>query len=165
MPEWVTHVLIGLVLAELLFIPKRSVVLLGAILPDLFAKLVLLRLFIPIPHWNYSFLSMAHTPFVLFLVCLLLAPLFRYEYRKIVYWLMVGGLSHIFSDMLLKHYLGGGMALLFPFSNMKFSLGLFWPDESYLLLYIMILIYLCILFFKYERKKGLRAADIGGEGI
>jgi membrane-bound metal-dependent hydrolase YbcI (DUF457 family) len=135
------------VFAEMFNVRKKSVVLLGAILPDLLPKLVLLELFVPIPNWDYTLLSAFHVPFVLFLVILLLAPLFRYRYARIVWWLSLGTFTHLLSDTLLRHF-QGGIAWLYPFSVEKYALHWVWPDQSYLILMPALLSYLTIILIK-----------------
>ncbi len=147
MPDWLTHIVIALVFAEIFSVRKKSVVLLGAVLPDVLVKLTLLELFIPIPNWNYTFLSAFHVPLVLFLVILLLAPLFRYKYSAIVGWLSLGALTHFASDALLRHF-QGGVALFYPFSLDKYSLNWVWPDQSYFILIPALIAYIMVGFVK-----------------
>ena len=148
MPDLVTHVVIALVLIELFQVQRRSLVLLGAILPDVFTKLVLLRLFIPLPHIDYGVLSAFHVPFIFFLFALVLAPLFRSPYWKVVGALTLGGLSHIFADAFLRHFGAGGIKLFFPLLSRGYTLSLIWPDESFLLLFPGVLIYLFLLWHR-----------------
>ena len=154
MPDWVTHIVIALLIVELYPIQKKSLVLLGAILPDLLPKLVLLRLFIPIPSIDYSFLSAFHTPFVLFLATLLLAPLFRYNYWRVVLWITIGTTSHFVADALLRHFVGG-VNLFYPVFLEHYTLNLVWPDQSYFILIPTIMVYLLVILYqKYKRVSG-----------
>lgn len=147
MPDWVTHIVIALLFAEAFDVPKKSIVLFGAILPDIFPKLVLLRLFTPLPLGDLGFLKAFHTPFVLFLVIMLIALLFRYNYLKIVLWLSLGAVTHFFADSLLKHFTGG-VNLLFPLSLEHYTLNLVWPNHSFIILIPTILVYFSLLIFK-----------------
>jgi len=151
-PDWLTHIVIALVFAELLDVKKKSVVLVGALLPDLLPKLTLLELFIPIPNWNYQFLDAFHVPFVLVLVILLIAPLFRYKYSRIVAWLSLGTLTHLLSDTLLRHFLGG-ISWLYPFTTDKHTLNWIWPDQSYVVLIPALLVYFIIILMKKRWRK------------
>lgn len=149
MPDWLTHIVLAAVAVELFSIRNKSLVFLGALLPDLLPKLVLLRLIIPIPELNYTLLSAFHTPFVLFLVTLLIAPLFRYRYRAVVALITLGALTHFLSDALLRHF-SGGVALLYPLSLKHYTLNLVWPEQSYLILLPALLIYGLIHFIKWN---------------
>ena len=147
MPDWVTHIAIGLLILELYPVKKKSLVLLGAILPDLLPKLVLLRLLIPIPSLDYVFLSAFHTPFVLFFVTMLLAPLFRYDYWKVVGGITIGTTSHFLSDALLQHFVGG-VNLFYPVLLKHYTLNLVWPDQSYLIFIPVVILYLIVIVSK-----------------
>lgn len=152
MPDLLTHLIIGLVLIEIFNVRKMSLVLLGTIMPDLLLKLVLLRLFIRIPNINYGVLSAFHTPFVLFLVSLLIAPLFRYDYKKVVLWLNLGALSHFLADATLKHLSETGVRLFYPLSYNTYTLSLIWPNHSYLLMMFFLLVYIAIFLFKSQKR-------------
>ncbi len=160
MPDWLTHVVIALVFAEIFNVRKKSVVLLGAILPDFLPKLIQLELFVPIPNWNYALLSAFHVPFVLFLVILLIAPLFRYKYVSIVGWLSLGTFTHLLSDTLLRHF-QGGISWLYPFSMEKYALHWVWPDQSYLILIPAIITYILVVVFKHRLKANERSIKDG----
>lgn len=164
MPDLVTHVVMALVLIELFQVRKRSLVLLGAILPDIFAKVVLLRLFLPLPHIDYGVLSAFHVPFVFILFSLLLAPLFRSPYWKVVGSLTLGGLSHILADAFLRHFGDSGVKLFFPLLSQAYTLGWVWPDESFLLLFPGILMYLFLLWYRgyFGGYVGKRVKDKAG---
>ncbi len=162
MPEWLTHVIIGLLLAEVFSVRKKSIVLLGAILPDILVKLTLIKLFIPIPNIDYSVLGALHVPFVFFLFTLLIAPLFRYNYVQTVLWLNLGAVSHFLSDALLRHVTGGGVRLLYPLSLDYYTLSLFWPEQSYLLGILALVLYGMIIIlkkYKYQSKAFTRVGS------
>lgn len=159
MPEWFTHVALGLLLAEVFNVKKKSIVILGAILPDILVKLTLVRLFIPIPNVDYSILGSLHVPFVFFLFTLVAAPLFRYDYLRIVLGLNLGALSHFISDALLRHVAGGGVRLLYPLSLKYYNLGLIWPEQTYLIGIALALAYgLLRLGKRYWAKHQQRSA-------
>ncbi len=147
MPDWLTHVIIGLIIIELFNVKKRSLVLLGAVLPDILPKITLLRLFIPLPNINFGWFSAFHTPFVFFLTTLLIAPIFRYNYKKVVLLLNAGAISHFLSDALLRGF-GSGSRLLYPLSYEGFRFNLVWSDQSYLILIPALVIYAIILQLK-----------------
>jgi len=154
MPDWMTHIVVGLVLAEAFNIPKKSIVLLGAILPDILPKLVLLRLFIPLPNGNYNLLSAFHVPFVFFLASIFIALLFRHNKFRIVLWLNIGAMSHFLADATLQHF-EGGVRLLYPLSLESYTLNVVWPEQSYLVLIPALLVYGGLLLFKKRYKKAM----------
>ena len=147
MPDWFTHVLIGLIIAETLNVRKKSLILIGTIIPDILPKLVLLRLFIPIPSINYTVLKAFHTPFMMVIAIMLIAPLFRYSYRKVVVLMSAGALSHLLADAALRHF-AGGVQLLYPFSMEKYSFNFFWPNESFIIMIPLIFIYITIAMYR-----------------
>src|SRR3989344_5938182 len=49
MPDWISHILIALIIVELFNLKLKSLVLLGSILPDFFFKISTLGLFFYIP--------------------------------------------------------------------------------------------------------------------
>ena len=151
MPDWVTHIAIALLILEIYPVKKKSLVLLGAIMPDLLPKLVLLRLLIPLPGVDYTILSAFHTPFVLFLVTLLVAPFFRYNYWRVVFGITLGATSHFLSDALLRHFVGG-VNLFYPVLLRHYTLNLVWPDQSYLILIPTVILYLVVVLYKKYRK-------------
>ncbi|MDP3734290.1 MAG: hypothetical protein Q8R37_03600 [Nanoarchaeota archaeon] len=152
MPDWLTHIVIAAVVGELFSVRKKSLLFFGALLPDILPKLVLLRLFIPLPALDYTLLSAFHTPFVLFLVTLLIAPLFRYRYKIVVALITLGALTHFVSDALLQHF-SGGVALLYPLSLKHYTLNLVWPEQSYLILLPALFMYGLILIVKRENRE------------
>ncbi len=148
MPEWVTHALLGLLVAEIFGVRKKSIVVLGALLPDIIVKLTLLRLFVPIPNFDYSILGSFHTPFVFLLLTILLSPLFRYDCIRIICWLNVGATTHFLADATLHHISDGGVRLLYPLSNGYYTLGWIWPDDTLWIGLAAALLYLAIIGFK-----------------
>lgn len=148
MPEWATHALLGLVIAEIFGVRKKSIVMLGALLPDILVKLVLIRLFLPIPNVDYSILGSGHTPFVFLLLSVLICPLFRYDHIKIILWMNLGALTHFLADATLRHISDGGVRLLYPLTTKMYTLSLIWPDDTYWLAIFLAILYLGIRGFK-----------------
>lgn len=149
MPDWLTHVVIGLILIDIFKVRKKSLVLLGVLLPDFLPKLILLRLFFPVQDYlNYKVLTAFHVPFVFFFFTLLIAPLFKYNYKKVVFWLNLGAISHFLADSLLRHFSDAGIKLFYPLLLNKFTLGLVWPNESYFILIPALIVYLGIILIK-----------------
>lgn len=156
MPDWLTHLVIGLILIELIHLKKKgwkSLIMLGTILPDILTKLLLVEKWIPLPE-GFSVLTAFHSPLILALFILLIAPLFRHNYRVIVLALGLGTTSHILSDLMLHHLdPASGIMLFYPFSFVRFSFGWVWPEQSYLIFVPLLIIYLGIILVKSRLKE------------
>lgn len=169
MPDWLTHLVIGLILIEVVTLISvwntkdntkqknwgrgwKSLILFGTILPDILSKLLLVEKWIPLPE-GFSVLTAFHSPFFLALFMLLIAPLFRLSYRIVVLALGLGTASHILSDLLLHHLdPASGIMLFYPFSFGRFSLGLIWPEQSYLIFIPLLVVYGGIILVKSIKK-------------
>ena len=79
-----SHILIALIISELFNIKKKSLVVLGALMPDFFVKIVVLVNFFKLPYdILYWFFYPLHTPIGCILITLLVVPFFRYNQRAI----------------------------------------------------------------------------------
>lgn len=148
MPDLMSHLLIGLILTELFNVKKKSIVLLGALIPDLLSKMSLLFAYLQIHHtmrWD-SF----HTPFMAFLLGILVSAFFRYDNLNVIIYFNIGSMSHFISDLTIRHFGEGGTRLLFPFSIKSYSLNLLWPEQS---IYVLIAAALIYLIIKISRRK------------
>jgi len=154
MPDWISHILIALIISELCNIDKKSLVILGALLPDLLGKMVL---FVNIFHLPrdilYWFFNPFHTPIGCVLVTFLIISFFKYNQRKAFWYITIGWVSHLLSDMLNKHILIGQNMFLFPLSWKNFEFGLIWAEQYYMALIPLSIIYLFILFIKHKKSK------------
>ena len=146
MPDLMSHLIIGLILAEIFSIKKKSLVVLGAIMPDILSKLDLVFFYLGV-RMPLSF-AYFHLPIMCFLISILLAPLFRYERFKTIIFINVGLISHFVSDLTMKHFVGG-MYLLFPFSFKAYILNLIWPEQS---IYIIIFSFFAYLLVRSIKK-------------
>ncbi len=153
MPDWIAHIIIGLIVAELFNIKKKSLVVLGSVLPDILVKLELLSIFFPIDKYAITWIfNPLHTPLGIVLFSLLLLPLFDFDKPKAYFLLFIGWSSHLIADLVNKHILLGQNLLLFPFSWENFELGLVWPDQYYIILLPLTIIYSAILIHKYYKN-------------
>ncbi|MBI2546229.1 hypothetical protein HYV81_03550 [Candidatus Woesearchaeota archaeon] len=154
MPDWIAHILIGLILAELFRVKRKSLVVVGAILPDILVKLELLSVLIPVDKYAITWLfNPLHTPIGMILFTVLLLPLFAVPYLQTYYLLFIGWGSHLIADVVFnKHVLLSQNLLLFPFSWHGFEIGLVWPDEYYFVLLPLAIIYCIILIHKYYKS-------------
>lgn len=145
MPDWMSHLLIGLIVAELFNVRKKSLVLLGALLPDLISKFFLLFFYFGILA-NLS-LESFHTPLMCFLLVIITAPLFKYDRAKTVFLINVGLATHFLSDLTMRHFTSG-MRLFFPFSMSVYRIDLIWPEQSIYFLIFSLIVYILIKLVK-----------------
>jgi len=144
MPDWITHVIVGLILCEIFDLKPRSLVLLGSVLPDIILKIDLLRLLIHHDFEMYWYLIPGHSPIGVLLFALFIAMFFRMNQYKFIYLVSIGFMSHFLLDLMNKHYLVGQQLLLFPFSWKYLELGIMWYEYFWIgilvsgILYIMV---------------------------
>ena len=154
MPDLMTHLIFGLILAELFGIRKKSLVVIGALLPDLIAKMDLVIFYLGIERF-ISF-TLFHTPAMVFLLSILIARLFRYSKFKTVILINLGSLSHFLIDLTMKHFTPVGTRLFFPLTSKNYYVGLIWPEQSIYLLLVSILLYAIIRMYKQSLKNPFR---------
>lgn len=145
MPDWVSHLIFGLIIAEFVKTEKKSLILLGSLLPDILPKTSLIFFHLGIPK-IFSF-SIFHTPLVASLIGILIAPLFLYNRIKASILIIIGVMGHILADLTLRGY-AGGMSIFFPFSAKGYSLNLLWPEQSLYFLLACLLAYAVIKTIK-----------------
>ena len=151
MPDLLSHLIIGLILAEIFNIRKKSLVALGAILPDVLAKFDLLIFYLGVP--KIITFDSFHTPFMFFLLSVLIAGLFRYDKVKAIASLNIGSMSEFLSDLMVRHFNKTGVRLFFPFSLKNYSLAWVWPEQSlYVILPASLFVYLLVIVYKKKRK-------------
>ena len=142
MPDLMSHLLIGLILAELLGVRKKSLVALGAISPDVLSHLDIIYTYSDLPR-IFNFNSF-HTPFMSLLISLLISAFFIYPKYKTVLLFNLGSMSEYLSDLLVKHF--------FPFSLHNYSLSLVWSNDSIYILIVCLIIYGAIKFIKKKYR-------------
>ena len=148
MPDLMSHLLIALILAEIFNIKKKTLVILGALLPDLLSKWFLIYVHFGIAP-SISFVPF-HTPIMVFLISLLIAPLFRYNQLKVIGFINLGASSEFLSDLTMKHFTVVGSRLFFPFSMSNYTFNLIWPEQS---IYILIGSFVAYLLIRFIKKK------------
>ena len=145
MPDWMSHLLIGLIFCELFSVKKKSLLLFGALMPDLISKLFLLSFYLG---FNVFFsLGSFHTPIMCFLLSFLIAPLFRYDRIKTVLLINLGLITHFLSDLTMRHFTSG-QRLFFPFSMEVYRVDLLWPEQSIYIIMVSLIIYILIRIAK-----------------
>ena len=146
MPDWLSHILIGLIFAELFNIDKKGLVLLGSLLPDFLVKINLLPLFFHVNE-NLIFVTrLYHSPVMGLIMPAIIAPLFRYGWKKTYLFVMLGFMLHLFADSFTKHYSDG--ILLYPFSHGFFSFNVFWPEQYWIIMVGSLVAYIAIKIVK-----------------
>lgn len=131
MPDWLTHVLIGWFLCDLLSVRYRGLeryrtaFLVGSILPDARYAELFLRGHIDLLWFSWPI----HTPIGVLLIAGIAALVL--DSAPYFYILSLTGIAHILADLLVVTGFGGRETLLFPFSFQMYSLGLFWQESLY----------------------------------
>ena len=139
MPDLISHVLLGLILAYIFNIKPRSIVVLGAILPDTLGKLKMINYLIPgAPEWITPFSNLFHNPLPLFIFVLIVALFFIIPYIKSILFISLGASSHLLADGTTKSFLFKGY------------LPILWADQYYYALLVLIVLYIIII--KYNLK-------------
>lgn len=154
MPDWISHILLGLIICEIFNVRKKSLVLVGAVLPDVILKLYTVSVILPINLESfYWILYPLHTIAGIFLFGILIAGLFRYDRKKTFLFILAGALSHIMLDLTTKPLEYNIQALvLFPFSWKAHDLGLFYSEQYWIIALILFLAYAITLFIKRYSK-------------
>lgn len=148
MPDWLSHILIGLIAAEILNIDKKSLVVLGSLIPDFIVKINLLPAFF---HVNDNLLFVTrlyHSPVMGLIIPALIVPLFKYNWKKTYLFVTLGFMLHLFADSFTKHFNDG--ILLYPFSTGFFSFNVFWPEQYWIATLISLAAYILIKLVKYK---------------
>lgn len=146
MPDWLSHILIGLIVAELLNIEKKSLIVLGSLLPDFIVKVYLLSFFLSVNDTLLFVSNLYHSPIMGLIIPGLLVPFFRYDWKKTYICIMLGFMLHLLADSFTGGY-GSGI-LLYPFYNGFYSFNIFWANQYWIILIGSIIAYLTIRFIK-----------------
>ena len=134
-----THLLIPYALGRSVGRPSKrprswlAVFCLGAVLPDLLTRAPAVAF--PTSRWIGFLTAPLGTPAGLVVFCLGFAFLFAQDQRTRTFgWLMAGVGLHLALDLLQKGLGTTGYDWFFPVSWASPRLGLFWPDETVLIL-------------------------------
>jgi len=139
-PDWITHILSALIIAELLKVRKKSLLVLGVLLPDLLCKLYLLNVFTNIPIQLTTFMSTFHELVPAILASVLIAFFFYKNLMEAMILIPAGTLLHFLLDATTRHY------FYTPWW------AFFWADEYWILLFMFMIAYLGILLIKRFRN-------------
>lgn len=127
-PDWITHVAVAYSLALLVNIKRRELVVLGALLPDIFK--VFLPLGVIIGFGDDFFLGNYFAPFHTLLGVSLTSALLSTFFnapKKVVPLFLLGAFSHLIMDSLLYPF-GYENWVLWPFFTFA-AKGIIWPDS------------------------------------
>ena len=143
MPDWISHILFGLILCHLFSIKKKSLVILGALLPDLIGKLKMLNYLFPgAPDWLIPLSNLWHTPFPSILSAFLIALFFSYPYLETSILIILGDLSHFLSDGTTKSFIFNGY------------LPILWADQYYFAIIFFAVLYIILIIFNIKLIRG-----------
>ncbi len=135
LPDLLSHALLAFVLAGVL--GKRvSLVILGALLPDLVSKVYVIARFFVDQKFLEAFVYPSHTPAAGLLLSFGIAPFFTGKRLENFAAISIGVASHFALDLLqgpIKY------KLLWPLSDAGFTLNVFYPDDPVLLYATIIL--------------------------
>ncbi|MFX0199955.1 MAG: metal-dependent hydrolase [Candidatus Hodarchaeota archaeon] len=143
MPDWLTHVLVGWGIFNLLTLQKSDIepfkpaIIVGSVLPDLWYARMIIEPLLDIDLTWYLYIL--HTPIGSILMSLLIGLIFLKDnvWKLGTLFLMIGAIIHLILDVMLKH-INGGHFLLIPFSLRVFELDIFWPESFAFLLIALI---------------------------
>lgn len=153
MPDWLSHILIGLIFAELLNVDKKSLLVLGSLLPDFLSKPYLLGFFIHVNDGINFTSKLYHSPIMGLILPAFIAPFFKYNWKKTYLLIFSGFFLHLIADSFTDDLAGG--ILLYPFSNGFFSFKLFFPEQYWIFLIFTLVIYGLIKLYKLKKQKSL----------
>lgn len=126
MGDWVSHVLLAYGFAVLADARWKSLVVGGALLPDVFPRAV--ETLLNLGGWSLMpWFFPTHTFVGSALLAAAAAQAFARDRREAFGLLSLGALTHYVSDGLERHF--AGHAPLWPFSDGRVELGLWWTDE------------------------------------
>jgi hypothetical protein len=152
MPDWTTHVLVAWSLGTILgfrfkqFSQRNvAIIMLGALIPDLYKITLVLGSF----GINLQgFLMPIHLPAGSLLIAAIIS-LFFIEKRLIFIFLAIGVGTHYALDLLM---FSGGMEIFYPFSALKFQIGIISVTEIRATILSIILASIVLLVYKIVNK-------------
>lgn len=133
MPDILSHILFALILTKLFNIKRKTLVVLGAVLPDILGKLKMINYLTPgAPPGIVDFSNLFHSPIPLFVSAFIVALFFEYPYLGSVFFIFLGNLSHLLLDGTTKSFLFNGY------------LPILWADQFYIWIIVLSITY-CLL--------------------
>jgi LexA-binding, inner membrane-associated putative hydrolase len=153
MPDWTTHVLVAWSLGTILgfrfkqFSQRNvAILMLGALIPDIYKITLVLGSF----GINLQgFLMPIHLPIGSLLIAAIIS-LFFIEKRLIFIFLAIGVGTHYALDLLM---FSGGMEIFYPFSALKFQIGLISVAEvNATILSIILAAIVFLVYIKFNKN-------------
>lgn len=143
MPDWISHILLGLIIAEVFNVRKKSLVVLGSILPDIILKAYALSIIIPMKiNFLFWFFYPLHTIAGITILSFLLTMAFKYDIKKTFGLIFIGAASHILLDGTTRFMLYNIQGLfLFPFSWKSYGIGIFYPEQYWIAMVLLFGVY------------------------
>ena len=136
MPDWISHILIALIIGHLFSVKKKSLLVLGAVLPDIMGKAKMLNSIFGGVFPDVTVLSnYGHSLAAALAASFFVALFFLYPYLKTGFLIAVGSISHLLSDGTTKDFMFSG-----PFP-------ILWHDQYYIILIITLITYLTLKKF------------------
>lgn len=162
MPDWISHILLGLIIAEILNARKKSLVVLGSVLPDIILKFYTISVIIPVDVNSFFWLFYPlHTIIGVIIFSFIITIFFKYDTKKTFLLLAIGAVSHILLDVTTKSMVYNIQSLLlFPFSWKAYNFGLIYTEQYWIAMIVLFFSYIIIrhLLRKY---RSLRNITIG----
>jgi membrane-bound metal-dependent hydrolase YbcI (DUF457 family) len=107
----------------------------------------------------FWFVFPLHTPLVLLFVCYACSFFFEEVHRQCVFTaLFAGAFGHILLDFIQKSFTLS-YAPLFPFSYARFSLNLLDPDDTLLLIPVLLVVIAGVWLARHIKNKGITNAS------
>ncbi|MBI2541521.1 metal-dependent hydrolase [Candidatus Woesearchaeota archaeon] len=147
MPDWISHILMGLAAAEIFSIDKKGLVVLGSLLPDFVVKINLLSAFFHMSDGLLFIARLYHSPVMGLIIPALIAPIFKYDWKKTYITIALGFMLHLFADSFTRQYYNG--ILLYPLSTGFFSFNIFWPEQYWIMLILSAGFYASVKLTRY----------------
>lgn len=148
MPDWLSHILVGLIFAEVFNIRKKGLVVLGSLLPDFVVKIHLLGAFSHVNDNVVFVTQLYHSPIMGLIIPGLIVPVFKYDWKKTYALITSGFMLHLIADSFTKLYHDG--ILLYPFSYGHFSFNVLWPEQFWIAIIISLIVYAAIKIVKHK---------------
>jgi len=145
MPDWISHILIVLIIAQVFNVRNRGLLVLGALLPDVLGKAKLFNFFFDsTPPIITMFSSYGHHLTVSLLAGAFIALFFVYPYLKTTVLISIGVATHFLSDGLFKSFIYNGY------------LPILWQDQYYIILITALALYFILKKFDIHIKRGFK---------
>jgi membrane-bound metal-dependent hydrolase YbcI (DUF457 family) len=158
-PDWITHLCIAYLITKLFGIKKnRSLVFLGALLPDLFKFFIPFSVFIDLAPYEtpvLNFFAPFHTVLGVLFSGLFTSSFFNgIKWRNAYSLILIGAFSHLFIDIFIYPW-GSEMWSLWPIWQGDLGTGIFWSDSP---VPAAISIFVCsvVIFLKKRQDPDVR---------